>query len=235
MTPLAQSPKKAWLNLLLNIVIPVIILVKFSGEEHLGALNGLLIAMAFPLSFGIYELIQEKKVGFLSVLGLISVLLTGAIGVLQLPPEWVAIKEAGVPLVIGIVVIVSQYTRFPIIKKIFYNEMIMNIERIEATLVENRKSDFLEHILKKTTYLFAASFLVSAILNYLLAVWTVKSQPGTEAFNEELGVMTSLSFPVITIPSMLVLIVALWYFFKSIQKETGLKMEEMFNVPPKSN
>ena len=41
--------------------------------------------------------------------------------------------------------------------------------------------------------MIASSFFLSAVLNYSLAKILVKSQPGTEAFNAELGRMTALS------------------------------------------
>ncbi len=41
--------------------------------------------------------------GFMGyTLGLISVLLTGGIGLLELDPQWLAIKEAAIPGIIGI-------------------------------------------------------------------------------------------------------------------------------------
>jgi hypothetical protein len=42
----------------------------------------------------------------------------------------------------------------------------------------------------------------SAVMNYLTANWVVTSPVGSAAFNEELGLMTLLSYPVITIHDM---------------------------------
>jgi uncharacterized integral membrane protein len=58
-------------------------------------------------------------------------------------------------------------------------------------------------------------------------VTIITSQPGTVQFNEELGKMTALSFPMIAIPAMLVLVGALIYLFQGIKKLTGLKFEEI--------
>ncbi|MDE2817308.1 MAG: hypothetical protein OXK81_11510 [Chloroflexota bacterium] len=43
------------LSILLNIVIPVIILMRFSSDEWLGPMYGLLVALAFPLAYGIFD------------------------------------------------------------------------------------------------------------------------------------------------------------------------------------
>ena len=55
MTPTKKS--NPLLELLINIVIPSVILMKFSGEQDLGAVGGLLVALAFPLMFGAFELL----------------------------------------------------------------------------------------------------------------------------------------------------------------------------------
>ena len=48
----------------------------------------------------------------------------------------------------------------------------------------------------------------------------------TSEYTEELGRMTALSYPVIVIPSMLMLITALWYIFSQIKKLTGEDLEK---------
>jgi len=55
------------------------------------------------------------------------------------------------------------------------------------------------------------------------------SEPGTTAYTEELGRMTALSYPVIVIPSMILLITALWYLFAQIKKITGEELDNFIN------
>ena len=56
------------------------------------------------------------------------------------------------------------------------------------------------------------------------------SEPGTTAFNEELGRMTALSFPVITVPSITILAFALYYLASGITKQTGLEFQDIFKT-----
>ena len=84
-----------------------------------------------------------------------------------------------------------------------------------------------ENRILKTTYLILFGLLTSAVLNYFLARLVVVSEPGTAEFNAELGRMTALSFPVITVPSMAILAIALYYLVSGIIKETGLSIEEI--------
>ena len=51
-----QKKNNQLTNLLVNIIIPVIILTKFSKEEYLGPLYGLLAALAPPFLYGLYDL-----------------------------------------------------------------------------------------------------------------------------------------------------------------------------------
>ena len=97
-------------DLMFSIILPSIILMKFSGENDLGASGGLIVALAFPLGWGLFELIKYRKFNFIALLGLISVLLTGGIGLFELDTKWLAIKEAAIPAVIGIAVLVSTFT-----------------------------------------------------------------------------------------------------------------------------
>ena len=85
------------------------------------------------------------------------------------------------------------------------------------------------------TYLVALSFLVSTVLNYALARIIVVSAPGTTAFNEELGRMTALSYPVIVVPSMIIVFGTLFYLIRGILKETGLGMLEIIETPPRDS
>jgi intracellular septation protein A len=103
----ANKKKKSGLlsNLLLNVAIPALILSKLSGDDALGPVWAVVVALAFPLAFGLWELKHSGKVNFFSVLGIISVLLTGGISLLQLPPSYIAIKEALIPGLIGIIVL----------------------------------------------------------------------------------------------------------------------------------
>ena len=61
-------------DLILSIVIPSVILMKFSGDEHLGSVNALLVALAFPLGLGLFELIRYRKFNFIALLGLVTLL-----------------------------------------------------------------------------------------------------------------------------------------------------------------
>lgn len=228
MTEIEQRRENPWLSLIVNIAIPAVILMKFSTEETLGPVGGLVAALAFPLTWGIVDLVRDRRWNFISILGVISILLTGGIGLLELDPRWVAVKEAAVPGIIGLAVVLSLKTQYPVVRSLLYNERVIQVDKVESALDENGSREAFDACLVTASWLLAASFFVSSILNFVLAKLIVKSPAGTTAFNEELGRMTALSYPVIVIPSMAVMMIALWYLFKSIRRHTGLAIEDIF-------
>ncbi|MFC4653710.1 MULTISPECIES: VC0807 family protein [Rheinheimera] len=224
----ASTPKKSpgfLLNLVFNIIIPTLVLSKLSEEHLLGPVWALVAALAFPVCFGLYELKQSQKVNLLSVLGIVSVLLTGGISLLQLDPAYIAIKEAAVPGLIALAVFFSQFTKYPLVKKILLNDELLDLSKLQQSLQQKNAVALFEQKLRHCAYLVSATFVLSSVLNYGLAKYLLVSQPGTPAFNEELAQMTALSYPVIALPSMLMLMVAIFYLFYQIGKVTGESVE----------
>ena len=222
-------------DLLVSIVIPSIILMKFSGDDALGATTALVVALAFPLGWGLYELLKYKKYNFIALLGLISVLLTGGIGLLQLDPQWLAVKEAAIPGLIGIAVLVSTQTRYPLIKTLLYNPSILNVDKIGQTLEKLGHTELFESRLLNATYLLGGTFFFSAVMNYILARWIVTSPAGSVAFNEQLGQLTLLSYPMIAIPSMVMMLAIFYYLWRTIHGMTGLALEDIVHQDTKQN
>ena len=215
-----------FIELLITLIIPSIILMKLSGSEDLGTVNALLLALAFPFSWGARSLLRERKVNVLAVLGLVSILLTGGIGLLQLDTYWLAVKEAAIPGLVGLVVVISAFTKKPLVRVLLFSPALMNVELIHKNLHQRGNAVTFEARLKITTWMLGGSFLFSSAMNYFLATWIVNSPAGTPAFNEELGRMNLLSYPVIALPSMLIMIAIFYYLSRTIYELAGLKLTE---------
>lgn len=225
--PMSGHKPRPMIDLLVSIIIPSAILMKLSGADDLGASGALIAALAFPLGWGLFELFKYKKFNFIALLGLISVLLTGGIGLLKLDPQWLAVKEATIPGLIGIAVLISTYTRYPLIKTLFYNPSVMNTVKIQQKLDEYGNKEIFENRLQSATYWLSATFLFSAVMNYVLARWIVVSPAGSAAFNEELGQMTLLSYPVIAIPSTIMMMAIFYFLWRTIHGMTGLTLDKI--------
>jgi len=225
-----SKQSSSFLNLVANIIVPTLILTKFSSPERFGPFWGLIIAILFPIGYGIFEYIYHKKINFFSIIGLGSVLLTGGIGLLSISPRWLAIKEAAVPGVIGCTVIISTYTKYPVLK-LFFQE-ILDMDLLKKHFSSDDQLWFEQRIFLSSLML-GGTFFVSAVLNFLLATWIVVSHPGTEAFNKELGMMNMLSFPVIALPMTVMMMFVIWFLLDKPLKKAGISWEEFIHASQK--
>lgn len=234
-----DNNKNALYNMLFSIVIPVIILNKLSsqfGED--GPLIALLVALAFPIGYSLYEFRSTRKLNPISVLGFVNVLATGGLALMQLEGIWFAVKEGMFPLIIGIAVYLSSGWKKPLIKVLLFNDQVFDVHKIQDKLGENNsEQDFDDHLRKSTKY-FAYTFYLSAILNFALASYIFTEIPlelpsveRSQILNEQIADMTWKSYFVIVIPSMLCMFVLLSYLLKGIKRYTGLDFQDVLHQP----
>ena len=227
MTETAPKRENLLLNLVFNIVIPTVILTKFSGENQLGPQLGIVVALAFPIVYGVKDYFRLHKINFFSALGVFSVLMTGGMSLLEIDPKYIAIKEAAIPAAFGIATLISLKTKFPLVRVFLFNDMVMKTDEVHSALEQRGVEAEFDRALVIASAMLAGSFFLSSLLNYILARVILVSPPGTEAFNAELGKMTALSFPVIALPAMLVMMAALFYLFRQIKLLTQLELEDI--------
>jgi len=216
-------------NLVFNIIIPTLVLTKLSSEDYFGPVYSIVVALSFPIGYGIRDYWQTRKTNLFSALGVFSVVMTGGMSLLQLDPEYIAIKEAAIPAIFGIATLLSTRTKYPLVRTFLFNKQVLQIDRVKVALQAHNSEMHFDRKLANASVMVAGSFFMSSVLNYILAKVILVSEPGTVAFTEELGKMTALSFPVIALPSTLVLMAVLFYLLHHIQKLTDLKPEDIFN------
>jgi len=229
-----KNQNNSFSNILINILIPVFILNK-GAKLHLTPQNAVLLALSFPLFYGLYSLIKEKKINFISLLGLINIIASGTLTLLALGGIWFALKEAIFPLLIGIFVYVSSYGSTPFFETLFLNPAAFQVEKIQKIISEkNAQNEFKELIIHSTRWL-SMSFLMSALLNFVLAVYiftpideSLKIEVRQELLNQQLSQMTLYSFIVILAPSIVFLGGILYFAFNKLKKMTGLNTDELF-------
>ena len=226
------KPENLWLNLICNVAIPTAILTWGSGPRALGPKWGLLVALAFPISYGVQDFARRRRFNFISIIGFASVLISGGFGLMKLDGFWFAVKDAAIPGLIGLAVLASMRAKEPLVHEMLYNPQVIDVDRVDAALSSRQTRGEFQRLMNSASYLLTLSFLVSAVLNYALARYLLKSPPGTEAFNGELGKMHLWSWPVIVLPSMAMMMYALWRLLGGLQQATGLTLDEILKQPP---
>ncbi len=228
-----KSNENSFSNIAINIIIPVLILNKGS-RLGLNPTQSLLIALAFPLTNGIYSLVKDKKMNYISLLGLVNILFSGILTLLALGGIWFAIKEAFFPLLIGTFVFASSKTKKPFFETLFLNESVFNLVKLHQHLETDEKQKAFRLLLIKSTQYLSLSFVLSAVLNFFLALYIFTPIPESLAtvekqnlLNQQLSEMTLYSLVVILIPTVVCVGIIMYAAFKKITAITGLKMDDL--------
>jgi hypothetical protein len=223
-----NAPRKTenpWISLIFNIALPTVILMKLS--DKLGAELAFGIALSLPLVYGVWDYIQRRTLNFISALGFVSILIKGGLGFFKLDVFWFAVNEAAIPLLLAGACVVSVYIQKPLIGFFMLNDSIVQKDKLISAVESGGHSEGFRSLLNSSTYLLSLSFVVSAVLNFVLAIYLLKSEPGTDTFNSELGQMNLVSMPVILLFSSSIFIYAVFRLFKQVKQMTGLDMQDI--------
>ena len=164
-----------------------------------------------------------------------SALLTGGIGLIpQATVFMFAVKEAALPGILGILTVLTLRTKKPLIRLFLYNPEVIRVELVDQALKERGTEQQFDRLMMKCTWLIALSFILSAVLNYVLARAYVETEPSIniDQFNREVSDMWLWSFIVISIPCMVVSAYAFWILIKGIRENAGLSLEEILAQTP---
>ncbi|MFT3990775.1 MAG: VC0807 family protein [Luteolibacter sp.] len=241
-------------NILINVLIPVVILSYLSKDPalqeqlgktarfwHIGPLKAMILALILPLGYGIWHFIRTRKGNFFSALGLVSVLLTGGLtlylwnkdGSVKPNAAWFfSIKEAIIPLILGIAVLTSHRTSTPLIRTFLYNDSFFDIPKIENRIASLSSQHSYATLLRSATRMFASSFFISSLMNLGLVHWFFRGFNSTapdalEVYNQLVGKITGYAFLVIGVPIMLFLFLTLKQLVKGLRGITGFTEDEL--------
>ncbi|MCJ8275867.1 MAG: hypothetical protein HRT44_10085, partial [Bdellovibrionales bacterium] len=184
-----------------------------------------------------YDLVKEKKINWLSLLGLLNVLLTGGFALMKLEGIWFAVKEASFPALIGIFVFFSSFTRKPLFSFFLNQPGIFSMELIDERLTERQNHQSFKDLIKKCTLFFSGTFFISAILNFVLAVnifteipMSLSEKEKAEILNTQIADMTWMGYVVIALPLMVITTSLFYYCLRSLARITGLSLNELMKV-----
>ena len=223
------KPENLILNLVCNVALPTAILSWASGPRLLGPKWGLIVALAFPIGYGLQDFARRRRFNFISFIGFVSVLVSGGFGLLKLDGFWFAVKDGALPALIGIAVLASMRAKEPLVHELLYNPQVIDVERVEAALAARQAQPEFARLMRRSSHLIAGAMLVSAGLNYTFARLIIRSPAGTEAFNAELAKMHWVSLLGLSLPSLAMMMYALWQLLQGLSGLTGLTMEEMMH------
>lgn len=225
MLDMARKKENVFLNLGINVVLPSLLLMKLGDVFPLSPLVVLGISLLPPLLYGLWDIWKRKKYNFFSILGLASIILTGGLGLFQLSGIWLAVKEASIPLLIALVVASTVFAGKPLFATLL-KEILAYDKLHERLNIMGTQSRF-NTMVNSATYALAGTLLFSAVMNFFIARFVVVSEAGSTQFNHELAQMNIISYPMIVIPSFIMIAVIMYVVMTRLVKYTGVQVEEL--------
>ena len=243
-------------NILINVILPVLILSYFSKDPalqerlgnvvkpwHIGPLKAMVLALALPIGYGIWHFVKTRQGNLFSALGLISVALSGGLtfylwnGDGSVKPNaglFFGMKEALIPLMLGVSVLASYRSTTPLIRVFLYNDSIFDIPKIESRIAEISGQMQYDQLLRQASRLFATSFFLSSMMNLGLAQWFFRGFDASavnalENFNAIVARITGWGFAVIGVPTLIFLFVTLRCLLKGLKGLTGYPDKELMH------
>ena len=229
MTDKQRTPQREniWVSIALNVVLPALILMKGARYLGWGPAGILILALSLPIAYFAYDLQRRGRYNLIAIIGFVSTLVTGVVGLLQLDKDWIAVKEAAVPGLYAVAILVSNLVGKPMVSALLLNPDFFDVGLIRARVAERGTQASFSRLMRKGTLLFAGSLFFSAVLNYILARIIITADSGTELFNQQLGRLQLLSYPIIAAPSLAIAMYAFWIIIKGVERDTGLTLTEI--------
>ena len=239
----AAPQENAFANIIINVLVPVLILSYLSkeGDEfwHIGPVWAMIVALAIPIGYGLWHYFKYRKMNVFSLVGLFSVILTGAItiylwsggvSVRKNAALLFGIKEAIQPLVLGSLLLITHKMSKPLFNVFLYNDTIFDLSGIEDAIAKRGLKADHKKLLWKSTLLFFGSFLISSVANLCLAFYFLGdldplSADWRELYNNDVAKITGWGFVVIGVPILVVGGFILWYLVSGLKRLTGLETE----------
>lgn len=217
-------------DLLLTVVLPSAALEWLSEPQRLGPFWALVVASLLPLGFGVYCYVTNSGLNFFSVLGLVTVIITGGLGLLKLDAFWFAIKEVCVPVFLGLAFPLSHAWGRPLIESLLLTPHMINRSALQNALITAEQRQSFAALLLRASWGMGAGMLISAAGNFFLALYLLDGkEPGSEAFVRGIGTLNWAGFLVIGVPLLGVMLVVLVWFIRSVQRLTGLERDDLMN------
>ena len=239
----AKPQENPFADIIINVLVPVLGLSYLSkeGDElwHVGPMWAMIVALAIPIGYGVWHYFKYRQMNVFSLVGLFSVILTGAItiylwsggaSVRKNAALFFGIKEAVQPLVLGSLLLITHKMSNPLFNVFVYNDTIFDHSQIETAIAERGVETNYKRLLWKSTLLFFGAFLISSVLNLGLAFYFLGdldplSTDWRELYNKDVAKITGWGFVVIGVPILVVGGCILWYLVTGLKRLTGLETE----------
>ena len=212
-------------QLVVGFVIPTIVLLFLSGESRLGPLWAMVLALAFPLTLELYSLRIKRKPSLMSLFAIIGILVIGAISLLGLSEDWLALRRSIVYLAAALGLIIALHFKRDFVDRALAK--VINMDMVHAAARKKGVEKQLARHINKTSYVFAAFLLVIGAISYIVTIVFITATTGSSEFNAQYAELRILSLLYVTLLFFVGMTALLMYLVAGIEKLTGIKTEEL--------
>lgn len=226
----AHNPPNPLIEIVLTIILPSTVMEMLSKPDRLGPFWALVVGLMFPVGFGVWCLVKKKGWNVFSLLGFVTILLTGGLGLLNLEAFWFAVKESAMPVILGLAFPLSHQFGKPLINALIMQPHILNVTALKSALGTAEKERSFQKALFKASCGMGLGMAGSAVANFFLAMYLLGGrQPGTEEFVKGIGKLNWMGMAVIGIPMLAVMMFVFFWLLREIQRITGLERDDLLN------
>lgn len=212
-------------QLVVGFVIPTIILLFFSSESRLGPLWGMVLALAFPLSLELYSLSIRRKPSLMSLFAIGGILIIGAISLLGLSKDWLALRRSIIYVATALGLILALHFKRGFVDRAL--AQVINMDSVHAAAHKKGVEQHLSSHINKTSYAFAAFLLAIGVVSYIVTIIFITAPTGSSEFNAQYAELRILSLVLVTLPFLVGTTALLMYLANGIEKLTGIKTEDL--------
>ena len=226
---LSAPPPNPLFELIFTLVLPSLALDQLSKPESFGPFWALVVGLILPIAFGAWCLWKKRGWNVFSVLGFVTILLSGGLGVLKLDAFWFAVKESAMPVMLGLAFPLTHRFGRPLINALVMQPHIINVSSLNASLAADpAKRSAFNATLFRASCGMGLGMMGSSVANFFLALWLLGGkEPGSEAFVKGIGKLNWVSLLVIGVPMTIVMLVVFIWLLRQIQRITGLGRDEL--------
>ncbi|RTR30349.1 hypothetical protein EJ104_01605 [Deinococcus radiophilus] len=224
--PAARNPAKSAVpqtirDLIFTLIIPIAILSPdllgsgFSAADDLfggdtaGNVRAYLAAALVPVAYVAWDLIKNRNVSPVALLGGAGALVGGALAFWYVDGFWYAIKDSARSYLLGLAFLISAGTRLPLFR-IFMDAASLSESPENRALSQRAMHDPAIHrAVVHGTIVFALVDIVSGIMNSVVNYGQVVAKFGTDDFNAQVAHVNAI----MRVPSMLISLVGVGLAF----------------------
>jgi hypothetical protein len=226
-----KSPPNPLFELAFTIIIPSLVLDQLSRPERLGPFGALVVALLLPLGFAVWCWWKKTGWNLFSILGLVTILLSGGLGLLRLDAFWFGIKETAMPLVLAVAFPLSHRFGKPLIHALLMQPHILNVSALQSAMAaapETRAQ--IDQATFRASLGLGLGMMGSSVANFFLALYLLEGkEPGSEAFVKGIGTLNWAGTVVIGVPLMVVMMFVFFWLLKRLSQITGLERDDLLN------